>query len=375
MLNPLPKHALTTEIIQNCVDKVCEEAGISKVHTLQRLEEKDVPTILEIIGSSNVTLDASLCNGFSSPPLYYGITLRSVDTIITGFAIFHLSFSTWDGRMMYLTYMHVPDDSLRQDFLKILAKIATKVECSRLTWLHDSSMLTLYKEMGAETLQEILTLCMDRNDIATFVATGPNVISDVWKGPLTADVVRNTIDTVLQKANESMRSVQLCFRRARKEDIESMQRLIKGLAEFAQEPDGLQVSSAQFRLDGFESETPMYYSLLLEDSTKTVCGLAFIYFGFDARKGRYLYLEDLFFDERVRGKGGGKTIMVALAHICYLLDCGMLKWQSLDWNTPALDFYAKIGAKVQDGILTTRFANDNLQSFAKANGTAFKKSG
>jgi GNAT superfamily N-acetyltransferase len=375
MLNPLPKHALSTEIINNSVDKVCAEAEINKVHSLQRLEEKHVPTILEIIGSSNLTLDESLSNGFASPPLYFGITLHSVDNIITGFAIFHLSFSTWDGRMMYLTYMHVPEDSLRQDFLRILAKIATSVECSRLTWLHESSMLSFYKEMVAQTLDEIWMLYMDRNDIATFVATGPNVMSDVWKGPLTTEAVHKAIDTVLQKANESLRNAQLCLRRARKDDIESMQRLIKRLAEFAQEPEGLHVSSEQFLLDGFESDTPMYYCLLLEDNTKTVCGLAFIYFGYDAKKGRYLYLEDLFFDERVRGKGGGKTIMLALSNVCYLLDCGMFKWQSLEWNTPALDFYAKIGAKVQDGILTTRFANDNLKSFAEANGTVFKKSG
>jgi hypothetical protein len=295
-----------------------------------------------MIGSTNVTLDESLCNCFAPPPLYYGITLRSVDTTITGFAIFHLSFSTWDGRMLYLNYMHIPEDSLRQDFLQILAKIATRVECSRLTWLHEFSMLTLYKEMGAETQDEIWTLCMDRDAIATFVATGPNFMSDVWKGPLTAEAVHNAIDTVLQKANESLLNAQLCLRRARKEDIEWMQRLVKGLAVFAQEPEGLQVSSAQFLLDGFESETPMYYCLLLEDTTKTVCGLAFICFGYDARKGRYLFLEDLFFDERVRGRGGGNTVMLALANICHLLDCGMFKWQSLDWNTPALELLQRI---------------------------------
>jgi GNAT superfamily N-acetyltransferase len=86
----------------------------------------------------------------------------------------------------------------------------------------------------------------------------------------------------------------------------------------------------------------MYYCLLLEDSTKTVCGIAFIYFGYDMRNGRYLYLEDLFFEERVRGKGGGKKVMLALANICPLLDCRMFMWQSLDWNTRALEFYANI---------------------------------
>lgn len=373
MLKPPPKHALNTEIIDNAIDEVCAKADIGKDHSLQRLEGNDVSTILEMIGSTNVTLDESLCNGFASPPLYYGIVFRSVDNAISGFAIFHLSFSTWDGRILYLNYLHPPVDSSRKEILQILAKIAASVECSRLTFHHDSSMLPMCKEMGAETPDEIWTLCLDRNAIDAFVGTGPDVTSDVWRGPLTAKAVHNAIDTVLQKANDCLQNAQLCLRRARKEDIESMQRLIKGLAEFAQEPEGLQVSSAQFRLDGFESETPMYYCLLLEDSTKTVCGIAFTYFGYDARNGRYLYLEDLFFEEHVRGKGGGKEVMLALANICHLLDCAMFMWQSLDWNTRALEFYAKIGAKVQDGVLTSRFANDNLKSFAE-NGAAIKKS-
>jgi hypothetical protein len=220
--------------------------GKHKHYSLQRLEENHVSTILEMIGSCTkvVTLDESLCNGFSLPPLYYGIVLRSVDTTIVGFAIFHLSFSTWDGRILYLNYLHLPVNSFKKEILQILAKKAMTVECSRLTWHHDSSMLPMCKEMGAETPDDIWMLCLDQNTIDTFVATGPDVMSDMWKGALTAKAVHNAIDMVLQKANDSLQDAQLCLRRARKEDIESMQRLIQELAEFVQEPEGLQVSSA-----------------------------------------------------------------------------------------------------------------------------------
>jgi hypothetical protein len=232
MLKPPPKHALNTEILENAIDKVCANANLGKHkhHSLQRLEENDVSTILEMIESTKVvTLDESLCNGFSSPPLYYGIVLRgSIEhTTIVGFAIFHLSFSTWDGRVLYLNYLHLPVDSIQKEILQILAKIAMTIECSRLTWHHDSSMLPMCKEMGAETPDEIWTLCLDRTTIDTFVATGAHVTSNVvWKGALTAKAVHNAIDMVLPKANDSLQDAQLCLRRARKEDIELMQRLI-----------------------------------------------------------------------------------------------------------------------------------------------------
>jgi acetyl-CoA carboxylase carboxyltransferase component len=38
---------------------------------------------------------------------------------------------------------------------------------------------------------------------------------------------------------------------------------------------------------------------------------------------------------------------------------------ALDWNTPALNLYKKIGAKVQEGVLTTRYSGEALKSFAK----------
>jgi RimJ/RimL family protein N-acetyltransferase len=40
-------------------------------------------------------------------------------------------------------------------------------------------------------------------------------------------------------------------------------------------------------------------------------------------------------------------------------------WQALDWNTPALKFYEKIGATVLDGLLTTRFGGESLKDFVR----------
>ena len=41
--------------------------------------------------------------------------------------------------------------------------------------------------------------------------------------------------------------------------------------------------------------------------------------------------------------------MKALAVVAQSLGCTCMKWQALDWNTPALNFYDKIGAKVDKG--------------------------
>jgi len=60
-----------------------------------------------------------------------------------------------------------------------------------------------------------------------------------------------------------------------------------------------------------------------------------------------LYLEDLFVRPAARGKGVGGALMSALARIAVQRDYGRFEWSVLDWNQPALDFYASLGAKPQ----------------------------
>jgi hypothetical protein len=37
--------------------------------------------------------------------------------------------------------------------------------------------------------------------------------------------------------------------------------------------------------------------------------------------------------------------MVQLARIAKERDCGRFEWAALNWNTPAIDFYCRLGAK------------------------------
>jgi GNAT superfamily N-acetyltransferase len=92
--------------------------------------------------------------------------------------------------------------------------------------------------------------------------------------------------------------------------------------------------------------------------------MAFCYLGRKLDSGSFLYLEDLFIEKNYRGNGAGTFIMKSLAALALCLDCSRLVWQALDWNTPALTFYNKLGAKVVDGLLTTRFAGQALKDFA-----------
>lgn len=98
------------------------------------------------------------------------------------------------------------------------------------------------------------------------------------------------------------------------------------------------------------------------------CGMGFIFFGYKCGEGPFIYLEDLYIDESYRGFGGGKMMMKELAKIALKLGCIQLSWSALDWNTPALNFYEKIGAKLQQNMKLTRYCNEELVAFAQGTG-------
>lgn len=59
-----------------------------------------------------------------------------------------------------------------------------------------------------------------------------------------------------------------------------------------------------------------------------------------------IWLEDLFVEPHLRGKGIGKSLLMELVRLARERDCGRVEWSVLDWNQPAIDFYRSMGADV-----------------------------
>ena len=77
-----------------------------------------------------------------------------------------------------------------------------------------------------------------------------------------------------------------------------------------------------------------------------------------------LYLEDLFVQPRARGHGVGRALMSALARIAVQRHYGRFEWSVLDWNEPALAFYAALGAKPQSEWTVQRLTGAPLSELA-----------
>jgi GNAT superfamily N-acetyltransferase len=87
------------------------------------------------------------------------------------------------------------------------------------------------------------------------------------------------------------------------------------------------------------------------------------YSTFLARPG--IYLEDVYVQPALRGRGVGKALLREVARAAVERDCGRLEWSVLDWNKPSIDFYLSLGATPMDEWTTYRMDEGAIADLAK----------
>lgn len=134
------------------------------------------------------------------------------------------------------------------------------------------------------------------------------------------------------------------IRKARKEDMSQVLELIKALAVFEKEPDAVEISDVYLKEKGF-GEYPSFQCFVAEVNER-IEGIALVYMRFSTWKGEVLHLEDLIVNQHMRGKGLGEALLNEVVKYGNELGVKRISWEVLDWNTPAIEFYEKKGAKV-----------------------------
>jgi GNAT superfamily N-acetyltransferase len=140
--------------------------------------------------------------------------------------------------------------------------------------------------------------------------------------------------------------------------------LIRALAVYEREPDAVIATEEDLLRDGF-GEHP-YYSCLIAEEDGLPAGFALYFYDYSTWLGRPgLYLEDLFVHPEFRGRGIGKALLQKVAAIAIEKGCPRMKWEVLDWNTPAVDFYAAMGAEFLDTWRNVRLSGESLRRVAE----------
>jgi len=114
--------------------------------------------------------------------------------------------------------------------------------------------------------------------------------------------------------------------------------------------------------DGFGCH-PKFRALIAEWDEQPI-GYALFYDFYSSWRGSGIFLEDLFVREQFRGRGIGRALLTQVARIAGQEGRHAIRWEVLDWNKPAIEFYKSLGARFLDEWKQVLLEADHLNRLA-----------
>ncbi|HCQ14559.1 GNAT family N-acetyltransferase [Flavobacterium sp.] len=153
----------------------------------------------------------------------------------------------------------------------------------------------------------------------------------------------------------------MIIRKGTQSDMPAVLNLIKELAIFEKEPNAVVITVDDLLRDGF-GESPLFHTFVAEVDNQII-GTALYYYRYSTWKGRTIHLEDLIVKEEKRGTGAGFALYSEIIAQGKRDNVRRVEWNVLDWNTPAIEFYEKSGAKILDDWAVVQMDETAISNF------------
>ncbi|MFB2977741.1 GNAT family N-acetyltransferase [Microseira sp. BLCC-F43] len=153
-------------------------------------------------------------------------------------------------------------------------------------------------------------------------------------------------------------------------DVPVLFDLIVALAEYEKLSHAVTGSPASLEEHLFGKRS--YAEAILAELEAQVVGFALFFHNYSTfltKPG--IYLEDIFVLPEYRGQGIGKALLGYIAKLAVERGCGRLEWSVLDWNSPAIAFYQRMGASILEEWRICRVSGASLTELAQKADTQF----
>jgi len=160
-----------------------------------------------------------------------------------------------------------------------------------------------------------------------------------------------------------MSPARIQIRPATVEDVPQILAFIRELAVYERLEHQVVASEAALAATLFG--TRAYAEVVLGCLDGAPVGFALFFHNYSTFLGKPgIYLEDLFVRAEARGHGLGKHLLAYLARTALERGCGRLDWSVLDWNTPSIGFYRRLGAEALEDWTIFRLSGAALEALA-----------
>lgn len=148
----------------------------------------------------------------------------------------------------------------------------------------------------------------------------------------------------------------ILIREAKPKDISAVLQLIRELADFEREPKAVVNTESELHQHIFKDKI---CNAIVADDNNEIIGFALYYNSYSTWKGKCLYLEDLYVQEARRKHGVGALLFEKIISIAEYQKVRRLEWLVLDWNQPAIQFYKKYEANLDNSWLNGKIEFNN----------------
>lgn len=145
--------------------------------------------------------------------------------------------------------------------------------------------------------------------------------------------------------NFKQKNMEIIIRRATHADLNAIHDLVHDLAVYEKAEEEFIATIEEYERD-FSNGV---FQAIVAEMDDQVVGMALYYVAYSTWKGKMLFLEDFVVKETHRRYGLGQKLFDAFLDEARNQGCRMVKWQVLDWNEPALRFYRKNDAIIEEG--------------------------
>lgn len=137
--------------------------------------------------------------------------------------------------------------------------------------------------------------------------------------------------------------MSITIREAQYEDLQAIHDLVRELAIYEKAEEEFIASLEEYQED-FKNEV---FEAIVAEKDEEVVGMTLFYMTYSTWKGKMLYLEDFVVKSSARRMGIGQLLFDGFLKTAQQRGCRLVKWQVLDWNQPAIDFYKKNKATIE----------------------------
>lgn len=156
------------------------------------------------------------------------------------------------------------------------------------------------------------------------------------------------------------------IRRGDERDVPGIMKLVRELALFERAPEAVVNTEKMLHEDGFGKHSIYKVFVAEAADSNEIIGIALYYTAYSTWKGKMLFLDDLVVTENYRRYGIGRKLMNEFLKAAKEEGVNQIRWQVLNWNTPAITFYKSLNAELDEEWITCKMNKDQIAKYVES---------